>query len=162
MKLALIVIDMQKICYVSGKESMDNAAICINEAVSLFRSKGLPVIWVQHENKAKHIVPGSVGFELIDALKPEEGDKKIYKTYLNSFNKTDLLEYLRSQSVDTLIVTGYAAEYCVLSTCRGAVEHDLASFLLRGALASSHKKYIPFVESINEIISLNALKKILE
>jgi nicotinamidase-related amidase len=162
MKLALIVIDMQKACYVSGKESMDNAVICINEAVGLFRSKGLPVIWVQNENKAKRIVPGSVGFEMIDALKPGEGDKKICKTYLNSFIKTDLLEYLRFQSVDTLIVTGYAAEYCVLSTCRGAAEHDLTSFLLRGALASSHKKYISFVESINEIISLNALKKILE
>jgi nicotinamidase-related amidase len=141
---------------------MDAAAVRINEAIGLFRAKGLPVIWVQNENKAKNIVPGSAAFDVIDALKPAEGDKRIYKTYFNSFNKTDLLEYLRSQSVDTLIVTGYAAEYCVLSTCRGAGDHDLSSFLLRGALASSNKEYIPFVENINEIISLNALKKILE
>jgi nicotinamidase-related amidase len=162
MKLALLIIDMQKACYVSGKESMDDAVPCINEAVSLFRSKDLPVIWVQNENKDKHIVPGSVEFEVIDSLNTAKEDKRIYKTYLNSFNKTDLLEYLQSRSIDTVIVTGYAAEYCVLSTCRGAKDHDLTSFLLRGALASSHREYISFVESINDIISLNALKKILE
>jgi nicotinamidase-related amidase len=162
MKLALLVIDMQNACYVSGKKSMDEAAPCINEAVSLFRSKDLPVIWVQNENREKNIVPGTVEFAVIDALKPAETDKRIYKKYLNSFNKTDLLEYLASRSVDTVVVTGYAAEYCVLSTCRGAKDHDLSSFLLRGALASSNKEYIPFVENINDIISLNTLKHFLE
>jgi nicotinamidase-related amidase len=162
MKLALLIIDMQKACYVSGKESMDEAAPCINKAVSLFRSKDLPVIWVQNENKAENIVPGSLEFEVIDALKPAKTDKRIYKEYLNSFNKTDLLEYLTSQSVDTVVVTGYAAEYCVFSTCRGAKDHDLTSFLLRGALASSNKEYIRFVEGVNDIISLNVLKKFLE
>jgi nicotinamidase-related amidase len=141
---------------------MDEAAPCINEAVGLFRSKDLPVIWVQNENRTNNIVPGSAGFEVIDTLNQAETDKRIYKRYLNSFHKTDLLEYLTSRSIDTVVVTGYAAEYCVLSTCRGANEHDLTSFLLRGALASSNKEYIPFVEGINDIISLNVLKKFLE
>jgi nicotinamidase-related amidase len=141
---------------------MDEAAPCINEAVGLFRSKDLPVIWVQNENRTNNIVPGSVDFEVIDTLNQAETDKRIYKRYLNSFHKTDLLEYLTSRSIDTVVVTGYAAEYCVLSTCRGAKEHDLTSFLLRGALASSNKEYIPFVEGINDIISLNVLKKFLE
>jgi nicotinamidase-related amidase len=64
--------------------------------------------------------------------------------------------------VDTVIVTGFCAEHCVLSTYRGAQDHDLMPIILRGAIASDKLENIRFVESISEIISFRALKKTLE
>lgn len=163
MKGAIIVIDMQR-AYYSGavKDSMDRAAGYINAAVELFREKGLPVIWTQGVDPEDGAAPGLDGFELIPPLRPEAGDKFIRdKNYNNAFNKTDLLDFLRGQGVDTLIVSGFSAEYCVLSTCRGAKDHDLVSVLLRSGLASGSPECIPFVERINDLISLGALEKML-
>jgi nicotinamidase-related amidase len=108
------------------------------------------------------LVPGEEGFELPDSLNILPADLHIHKTYGNSFTKTVLVDELRKQDVDTVIVTGFCAEYCVLSTYRGAQDHDLVPILLRGAIASDNMKNIRFVESISEIISFKALKKALE
>ncbi|HVO44159.1 MAG TPA: hypothetical protein VMT34_16135, partial [Aggregatilineales bacterium] len=60
-----------------------------------------------------------------------------------------------------VVVTGFSAEYCVLSTCQGARDLDLTPMILRGSLASTTPDNIPFVESISDVISYGALKKIL-
>jgi nicotinamidase-related amidase len=83
------------------------------------------------------------------------------KTYGNSFVKTDLAEKLREIDVDTVIVTGFCAEYCVLSTYRGAQDLDISAIMLKGALASDNAEHIRFVEEISEIISYKALKTLL-
>ena len=85
----------------------------------------------------------------------------IHKTYGNAFNKTPLQNKLQELGVDTVIITGYCAEYCVLSTCRGAKDLDLTPIILRGALASDIPENIKFVESINDVISYGALKTVL-
>ena len=61
-----------------------------------------------------------------------------------------------------VIVSGFCAQYCVLSTYRGAEDLDLTPIILRSALASDAPENIRFVESISEIISFVALKKLLE
>jgi len=63
--------------------------------------------------------------------------------------------------VDTVIVTGYAAEHCVLSTSRGAKDLDLTSIILRGGIASSVEQNIAFVERIDDVISYGALARAL-
>jgi nicotinamidase-related amidase len=162
MKLALLVIDMQKAFYRGyGKESMDKAAATINRAVTLFRENNYPVIWIQNENKKENLVPGSPGFDMIDALlKPLDTEKKIVKQYSNSFNKTDLLEYLIREKADTPVITGYNALYCVLSTYRGAGDQDLSPILLKNASASDAKENIKLVEDISDIISINILERL--
>jgi nicotinamidase-related amidase len=47
-----------------------------------------------------------------------DSDVHIHKTYGNAFNKTSLEDELRKLGVDTVIITGFCAEYCVLSTYR--------------------------------------------
>lgn len=162
MKPALIIIDMQQAFY-KGKTAklMDAATDYINYILPLFRRKKLPVIWVQDMDKDDGIVPGTKGFDLIKGLKPAIGEKKITKQYGNSFNKTDLEATLRHAGVDMVILAGYCAEYCVLSTYRGALDRDLTPIMLRGALASNRQKNIDFVLAISDIISCNALRRFL-
>jgi nicotinamidase-related amidase len=165
MKPALLVIDVQKAFFEIDPvtaQSLHQAIEYINAAIALFRRRQLPVIAVQHMDAEDQLVPEAAGFALPEALQILESDVHIVKTYGNAFNKTPLAQELQKLGVDTLILTGFCAEYCVLSTCRGAEDRDLTPILLRGALASSHPENIPFVEAVNECISYGALKKVLE
>lgn len=164
MKPALLVIDVQKAFFKKSPEtaqSLNMAIPGINAALELFREKQLPIFCIQHINPADKLFPDTEGFDLPEHLNILPADPHIHKTYGNAFNKTPLAQLLRSQEVDTVIITGYCAEFCVLSTYRGAADLDLTPLLLRGAIASRNPQNIPFVESISEILSLAALKKML-
>jgi nicotinamidase-related amidase len=87
--------------------------------------------------------------------------RKKTKRYGNSFNKTELLEYILKENIDTIIITGYCAEACVLSTYRGALDNDLLPIILRGAIAGDNTEDIKFVEKISELITIKVLEKII-
>lgn len=165
MKAALLVIDVQKEFFAkspAAAKSLSDAVGCINAALDLFRAKQWPVLVIQHKNEETGLVPGADGFELPETLRVEASDRRIVKTYGNSFAHTSLLDELRAMAVDTVIITGYCAEQCVLSTYRGAKDLDLRPIMLRGALASGQPERIRFVEEISDIVSLGALKIFLE
>ena len=96
-----------------------------------------------------------------ESVKLENQDIRIVKTYGNSFTKTGLAERLRAFGVDTVIVTGFCAEFCVLSTYIGAQDYDLTPIILKGSIASDNAEHIRFVEEIAETISFGALKAVL-
>lgn len=159
------MIDVQKQFYTDDEataRSLRNAVEYINAAIDLFREKELPVISIQHLDEEDGLIPGNVGFDLPDDLAILPGDLHIHKTYGNAFNKTSLAEDLHRMNVDTIIITGFCAEFCVLSTYQGAKDQDLNPILLRNALASGNQENIQFVERISEVITLGALKSVLD
>ena len=165
MKPALLVVDIQKQFFEFGPtttQSLNDAIEYINAAIALFREKDLPVICVQHMDEEERLVPGEEGFGLPEELDILPSDVHVQKTYGNAFNQTSLRDELRELGVDTVIITGFCAENCVLSTYRGAEDLDLTPVILRGSLASGKVENIKFVESISNIISYGALKKMLE
>ena len=165
MKPALLIIDVQQAFFnisPATAQSLDQAIETINAAIALFREKNLPIICIQHMDEGDKLVPGQEGFDLPDKLKILPSDLHIHKTYGNSFIKTPLESKLRELGVDTIIITGFCAEYCVLSACRGAESYDLTPIILRESLASVVPENIRFVESISDVISYEALKKVLE
>ncbi len=165
MNPALLIIDVQKAYFKTDSaesRSLSQAAETINAAIALFRRKELPVIVVQHADEKQGVVPGSSGFEFTDILDVLPTDSHVHKRYGNAFNKTNLKRELDALKVDTLLLTGFCAEYCVLSTYRGAMDEDLTPIILRDALISGVPENIGFVERISETISFGALEKMLE
>jgi nicotinamidase-related amidase len=161
MNIALLVIDMQKAYYTKySKESMDLASWYIQCIIETFRKNNKKIIWAQNAIKDDLNIRGTEGFEIIDILEPRSDEKVIIKEYDNAFNKTELYEYLVQEGIDTIIITGYCAEYCVLSTYRGAKDKDIMPIILKNAIASGNKENIKFVEEISEIITLKALEKV--
>jgi len=163
MKPALLVVDVQKAFFKNAEttQSLNQAIIQLNAGIDLFRQKQLPIFCVQHINEESGVLPGREGFDLPESLNILPTDPHIHKTYGNAFNKTSLDQLLKEQNVDTLIITGYCAEYCILSTYRGALDLDYTPVILRGAIASRNPSNIPFVENVNEVISFGILKKLL-
>lgn len=163
MKPALLVIDVQKEFFSPDTAQFLNDAIeYINVGIDIFRKKNLPIICIQHMDKDDNLVPGQAGFDLPDSLHVLPSDLHIHKTYGNSFNKTPLTGELAKLGVDTVIVTGYCAEHCVLSTYRGAEDLDLTPIILRGSIASGKLENTKFVENISNVVSYGALMKFLE
>ncbi|MBZ0302080.1 MAG: cysteine hydrolase [Anaerolineae bacterium] len=164
MKPALLIIDVQKRFFEispTTAQSLDKAIKQINETIGLFREKQLPVFCIQHLHPENNLKPGVPGFDVPDEMAVLPTDGRIHKTYENAFNKTPLLEKLQEQGVDTVIVSGFAAEHCVLTTYRGAEDRDLKPIMLRGGMASAHPENLPFVESLGDVISYGALKQVL-
>lgn len=164
MQPALLVVDVQKEFFKfspTTAQSLNDAIKYINAAIALFRDRRLPIICIQHMAVEEKLVPGEAGFEFPDELDILPSDLHIHKTYGNSFNKTSLEGKLRELGVDTVVITGFVAEGCVLSTYRGAHDLDLTPIILRGSSASTIPENIKFVESISDVISYGALKKIL-
>jgi len=163
-KPALLVIDVQRQFFgfsPATAQSLHDAMEYINAAIALFREKNLPVVCIQQLEEEEKLVPGEDGFDLPDELAILASDLHIHKTYGNSFNKTPLEAELRKLGVDTVIISGFCAEYCVLSTYRGAQDLDLTPIVLRGSIASGTAENIRFVESISDIMSYGALEKAL-
>jgi nicotinamidase-related amidase len=161
MKFALMIIDMQKEFYVGKTRAQMDAAIeYINAVIPLFEAKELPIIWVQDEGDGELV--GTEGFELIDSLKPKANSLIIHKKYGNSFNKTDCDKLLKENEIDTIVMTGFCAEYCVLSTYRGAKDLDYFPVILKNGIASVEESHKEFVENISDTITYGMLKKTLE
>jgi nicotinamidase-related amidase len=164
MKPSLLVIDVQNEFFNINQacsDSLKSAIQYINAAIDLFRKKNFPIVVIQHKSEEENLVPGKPGFDVPESVKLEPQDIRIVKMYSNSFTKTGLAEKLKEQGVDTVIVTGFCAEFCVLSTYKGAQDFDLTPIILKNSIASDNAEHIRFVEEITETITYGALKALL-
>ena len=165
MKPALLVIDMQEVFFDHSpavSESLIGAVEYINAAIALFREKDLPIFCVEDIEEENERIPGSEGFETTSKIDLIASDLRVHKTYGNAFNKTKLHQQLQELGVDTLILTGFAASQCVLSTYRGATDLDYSPLIFRGSLVDSSPDRIRLVEEIHDLISFGALVKLFE
>jgi nicotinamidase-related amidase len=108
---------------------------------------GLPAIYVNDNfgqwrsdfrSVVKHCIdPSSRGAPIAKLLRPQEDDYFVLKPLHSGFYSTTLdvlLEYLH---VDTLIVTGIAANICVLFTANDAYMRDYALYVPEDCVASN-------------------------
>jgi nicotinamidase-related amidase len=80
--------------------------------------------------------PGTWGHEFVAGLDRRGGDPVIDKRRSSAFAGTDLDMLLRSNGIESIVVTGCTTEGCVDSTIREAVSHDYYVTLVRDAVAS--------------------------
>jgi nicotinamidase-related amidase len=66
---------------------------------------------------------------------PEPGDKVVRKTRVGAFARTDLDEWLRDRTIDTLILAGISTSGVVLSTVCDAADRDYRLVVLADACA---------------------------
>lgn len=143
-----------------GQPSLGRASERINEALAFFRQQGLPVVVVLDEEGPSR-VPGHPSFEPHEGLRLVAADPRVHKQYNNSFWQTELHERLQAAGVDTVVVSGWCAEFCVLSTYRGAVERGYRAMLLEGGIASGSAEHLKMVEQICPQIGARSLGELL-
>lgn len=161
MKTAFLIVDMQKGCReeTKCKAEFDQAIIYINEVSLFFRKKNLPVVFIQDLEIGE---PESEAFKCVDALIQTPSDIRIKKKFNNAFWETELDSLLKEQGVDSVVVSGFAAEHCVLFTYNGAIERGYQSFLLQNGIAGYEVEEIKRIQLLRAVISYNALEYFLD
>jgi ureidoacrylate peracid hydrolase len=80
-------------------------------------------------------VKGTWGAQIIDDLKPREGEHLIVKKGFGGFSNTPLDTVLRNMGVTTCVVSGVTTCVCVSTTVRGGVEYNYQMILVSDAVA---------------------------
>jgi nicotinamidase-related amidase len=99
------------------------------------------------------VASNEAAFNVIPEIQIMDGDLRVTKEYSNAFWKTDLEKILLEQGVDLLILSGYAAEHCVLFTYNGAMERGFKPVILQQGILSSHSDTITATYRDRKLIS---------
>ncbi len=83
-----------------------------------------------------YTIEGSAGQEILEELAPQAGDLVVRKYRSSAFWGTNLDMLLRSNAIETVIVTGCTTEGCVESTARDALFNDYYVVLPEDCVAS--------------------------
>ena len=132
-KTAVMVIDMQNdFIEEKGKLYVPRSEKLIKPIKSILdkaREAGATIIYTQdwhHEDDpefevwGEHALADSWGAEIVEELKPKEGEFVVRKPSYDAFYGTPLEHILRYRGLENLILTGVLANICVLHTAGSA------------------------------------------
>ncbi|QGX03846.1 isochorismatase family protein [Beggiatoa leptomitoformis] len=123
-KRALLVIDVQNE-YFTGKLPVSypsNAQANLLRAITFAQQADIAVVFIQHtlEKGLSVFQKDSIGWELHPSIAAITPDFYIEKTQPSSFVHTGLENYLRSNGIDTVVISGYMTQMCCDTTARYA------------------------------------------
>lgn len=87
------------------------------------------------------LIRGEKGHEIIDELKPEQGEPIIDKPGKGSFYATDLHLILGNWRVKYLVITGVTTEVCVHTTVREANDRGYECLVLDDCVSSYFREF---------------------
>lgn len=158
MTIALLVVDMQNSLLQNKieKDSLDHACEYINYVSDLLRTRGHLIVHIQDVEGVDVGFPKD--YELIPEIHTEENDIKITKENSNAFWQTELEQVLLDHQVELVIVSGFAAEDCVLFTYNGAIERGFNAVMLQDGLLSKYPDVITATYRDRNMISYPAVE----
>ena len=148
---ALLIIDMiNDLEFANGAAMFPHARECSEPIRALSREarqSGVPIVYVndnygQWHSERSLIVEhcsrdGALGRELVKLLKPEKNDFFVIKPQFSGFYSTNLPALLPRLGARRLILTGMAADICVLFTAADAHMREYELWVPSDCVASS-------------------------
>ncbi len=99
---------------------------------------------------------------LIGEIERHEDDLCLDKIPSNAFCKTELADLLNQRNVGLVVVSGFAAEYCVLFTYNGAIENGFKAAMLQNGILSNDPAEVYSCYKLRHTISYPVLEFLLE
>ena len=145
MTSALIVIDMQLGSFTPRTARHYTAGVVsrLNMLAGKVRPKNGLVILVQHDGPPgdPHF-PGTPGWHLLPELEARQSDRFVRKSACDAFLGTGLSEILQLSSVDQLIITGCATDFCVDTTVRSALARGYRTIVPGDGHTTANRPYL--------------------
>lgn len=144
-KKVLLIIDMQKGCFVSEAPYYDLKGVIerINTLSQKFRNTDCPVIFIQQDSsKWDRFVPHTDEWEIIPDLQLDSEDISINKTANGAFYQSNLGSILSELDIKELFITGFATEFCVEATVQSALSKDFNITVVKNGHTTVDKPHI--------------------
>ena len=167
-KVALLIIDMICDFEFSGGDRLCANAAPISKNIASLKKKankaGVPVIYVNdnfgewHSERYRLVeraITSDAAREFVAKLAPRDGDYFIIKPQFSGFYATNLPVLLPKLGVDRLVITGIAADICVMFTAADAHMRDYSLWIPEDAVAAQTRERI--LESALELASTEGL-----
>jgi predicted alpha/beta superfamily hydrolase/nicotinamidase-related amidase len=136
-KTALLIVDIQNFYFPGeggpGLFHAEAASLAAKEVLQLFREQKQLVVHVRHKSKK--------GFEIHPNVAPLAEEKIITKEEVNSFQKTDLLDYLKNKGINRLVIIGMQTQMCLEGAVRAARDFGFECVVVSDACATRDVKF---------------------
>jgi nicotinamidase-related amidase len=135
-KTALLIVDIQNFYFPGddpGLVNAEEASLKAKEILQIFRDNKQLVVHVRHKSDK--------GFEIHKNVEPVSNEKVITKEEVNSFLKTDLLEYLKSKNIDRLVIIGMQTQMCLEAAVRAGHDFGFECIVVQDACATRDVKF---------------------
>lgn len=158
MTTALLVIDVQQGLCEGECDAFESQQVIgrINKVAEKARAAGAIVVFIQHESMSAFLERGTDAWQLANGLHVEPTDARIRKTTPDSFNGTELGEFLGQRAVTDLVICGMHTEFCVDTTTRRALALGYPVILVADAHTTEDKEHLSAAQIIrhhNETLS---------
>jgi nicotinamidase-related amidase len=134
---AVLVVDVQVGVLETNPPPLGKAQVLerINHVTAAARAVAAPVIFLQHDGDpgTQWLTPSTNEWKLDPSLHIEDCDCVMRKTACDGFYRTALEGYLKGKAIDTLIMMGYATDFCVDTTVRSAASREFTVIVVAGA-----------------------------
>jgi nicotinamidase-related amidase len=142
MNNCLILVDLQNDYFPGGnmelvgiEEAAANAKALLNE----FRKAKSLIIHIQHISarpSATFFLPETNGAKINQMVTPKEDETVIVKNFPNSFRSTSLLETLKNEKTENLVICGAMSHMCIDATTRAAFDLGFSCIVAEDACAT--------------------------
>jgi nicotinamidase-related amidase len=130
-KTALLIVDIQNFYFPGegpGLVNAEQASLNAKEVLQIFRDKQQLVVHVRHKSEKRG--------EIHKNVEPILNEKVITKEEVNSFLRTDLLEYLRSNHINRLVIIGMQTQMCLEAAVSAAYDFGFECVIVQDACAT--------------------------
>ncbi|OFY62819.1 MAG: hypothetical protein A2Y71_07965 [Bacteroidetes bacterium RBG_13_42_15] len=132
----MLIVDIQNFYFPGdgpGLVNAEQASLTAKEILQVFRDKKLLVVHVRHKSLK--------GSEIHKNVEPLPNEKVIMKEEVNSFHRTDLLEYLKVNNITRLVIIGMQTQMCLEAAVRAAHDHGFECIVIQEACATRDLRF---------------------
>ena len=141
--MILLVIDMQKGIVDEDLYAYDTFMDRTVRLIDAARKNNTEVIFVQHDaGEDSGLSVGDEDFEIIDRIRPKQGEKVYVKTINSCFGNSDFKAYMKQQEDKRLMIVGLQTNYCIDATVKSAFERGYEVIIPEGTNSTFDNDYM--------------------
>jgi nicotinamidase-related amidase len=145
-KTALLIVDIQNFYFPGdgpGLVNAEQASLNAGEILKIFRENYQLVVHVRHKSDK--------GFDIHKNVAPLPDEKVITKEEVNSFQGTDLLDYLKSYNISRLIIIGMQTHMCLEAAVREGHDYGFECIVIDDACATRDVKFLDKIVKAEDV-----------
>ena len=141
--MILLVVDMQKGIVDEELYAFDTFMDRTVRLIDAARKNNTEVIFVQHNaGEDSGLSVGDEDFEIIDRIRPKQGEKVYVKTINSCFGNSDFKAYMKQQEDKRLMIVGLQTNYCIDATVKSAFERGYEVIIPEGTNSTFDNDYM--------------------